>query len=105
MDDILTLIESEVHENENGEQIETDGRSTEVWAHSESIRRAEWYEAGRNGMNPSLVITTPRSNYSGEHTAIWQGKRYEIYRTYYSVDDENVELYLEEKAGVDGKAH
>lgn len=105
MDDILILIESVFNENENGEQIESDGRSLEVWAHSESISRAEWYEAGRNGFAPSLVVTTPRSNYSGEHIAIWNGKRYEIYRTYYSDDNENVELYLEEKAGVDGKAH
>jgi hypothetical protein len=37
-------------------------------------------------------------DYNGEDTAEYDGKRYGIYRTY-ERDDEQVELYLEKKAG------
>ena len=50
-------------------------------------------------MKPALVFITPAVNYSGEQEAELQGVRYRIYRTYRKRDTDEVELYLEEKAG------
>ena len=51
-------------------------------------------------MKPALVFITPAVNYSGEPEAELHGVRYRIYRTYRKRDTDEVELHLEEKAGV-----
>lgn len=65
-----------------------------------SVTRAEWFDGGREGMKPALVFITPAVNYSGEPEAELHGVRYRIYRTYRKRDTDEVELHLEEKAGV-----
>lgn len=76
-------------------------KSTTVFATLTSISRAEWVsyaQSGRQGLVPSYVASVFMGDYNGEDTAEYDGKRYGIYRTY-ERDDEQVELYLEKKAG------
>ena len=51
-------------------------------------------------MNPEIVFTTPLVNYCWEPEAEFHGVRYAIYRTYFVQDTDEIELYLERKAGV-----
>ena len=60
---------------------------------------AEFFDAGRSGLRAALKITVFDADYHGESIAVVDGVRYGIYRTY-RAKGEQVELYLEEKAGV-----
>lgn len=100
MDDVLVLIGSELQANDLLEQVEADGARSEVFGRVESVTRAEWIDGGREGMKPALVFITPAVNYSGEPEAELHGVRYRVYRTYRKRNTDEVELYLEEKAGV-----
>ena len=75
-----------------------------VWAHLQSVTRAEWTDAGQKGLQPQLVAITPIVNYSGEQIVQWgegtKAKRYGVYRTYVSDGSDVIELYLERKVGV-----
>ena len=93
MDDVLVLIGADIQTNDLLEQVEGDGTRSEVFGRVESVTRAEWFEGGREGMKPALVFITPAVNYSGEQEAELQGVRYR------KRDTDEVELYLEEKAG------
>lgn len=100
LDDIITLINQTFAQDEIGVEIATETK-TPVWAHLQSATRAEFFSAGQSGLQPSLVAITPIANYAGQKIAEWRGKRYFIYRTYFATGSDDIELYLEEKVGVD----
>lgn len=100
MDDIITLINQTFAQDEIGVEIATETK-TPVWAHLRSATRSEFFSAGQSGLQPSLVAITPIANYAGQKIAEWRGKRYFIYRTYFATGSDDIELYLEEKVGVD----
>ena len=75
-------------------------RKSEIMVSVSSITRAEWDAAGRHGHKPQIVLATPRFNYSDETVIDFEGKRYDVYRTY--TDDDSIELYLELRGGNDG---
>ena len=73
----------------------------EVFATLSSISRAEWTsysQSGRQGLVPAYVASVFFGDYNGENECVYEGQTYGIYRTYQR-DDEQVELYLEKKAG------
>ena len=73
----------------------------EVFATLSSISRAEWTsysQSGRQGLVPAYVASVFFGDYNGENECVYDGQTYGIYRTYQR-DDEQVELYLEKKAG------
>ena len=37
-----------------------------IFVSEKSMGRSEWYNAGRNGFKPEIVLTTQSINYSGE---------------------------------------
>lgn len=78
-------------------------QSKTVFATITSISRAEWVsysQTGRQGLVPAYVASVFFGDYEGESECIYEGKTYGIYRTY-ERDDEQVELYLEKKAGLE----
>lgn len=96
----LTLLTKEYTTDSMGQRTYTTTEK-EVLATLSSISRAEWTsysQSGRQGLVPAYVATTFSGNYSGENECIYDGNHYGIYRTY-ERDDEQVELYLEKKAG------
>lgn len=85
-----------------GQKVYTVKERT-VFATLTSISRAEWVsysQAGRQGLVPAYVATVFMGDYEGENECVYDGKTYGIYRTY-ERDDEQVELYLEKKAGLE----
>ena len=102
MDDLILLISESYKKDAIGNVTVTE-TATSVWAHLQSVTRAEWADAGQNGLQPQLVAVTPIVNYSGEQIVqIGSGenaRRYAVYRTYLASDNDSIELYLERKAG------
>lgn len=99
MDDLIILIGETYTQNEIGDMVPAQ-HETPVWATIQSVSRQEAADGGRLGLSPELVAVTPQVNYSGETIAVVQGTRYGIYRTYRIPNSDQVELYLERKAGV-----
>lgn len=102
MDDLITLIKEGYTRDEIGQMVPGE-TSRQVWAHLQSVTRAEWADAGQKGMQPQLVAITPIVNYDGESIVQLgvgeSAKRYSVYRTYFGPDTDSIELYLERKAG------
>lgn len=95
---VLTLVSMIQKQDEVGNYIPEEVKRV-VYCNVESVSRAEWYEAGRNGMNPQYKITVFAYDYENELVAEFEGVRYSIYRTYLK-SNEDIELYLEKKAGL-----
>ena len=75
----------------------------DVFANVSSTTQTEFFEGGRNGLNPEYRMTMFSGDYSGESMLEYRGKTYAIYRTYQSSTD-TIELYVERKGGTNGKA-
>lgn len=69
-----------------------------VYCEVSSISQSEWFEGGRNGLNPALRFRMFAPDYKGEKTLLYNGTEYSIYRTY--VDrNETIDLYTEQRKG------
>lgn len=75
--------------------------SRKVFCSVDSVSSNEFFEGGRNGLNPEYRITMFAYDYHGEQTVEYKGKRYGVYRTYHAKTD-ILELYVERKGGVNG---
>ena len=96
MDDLIELVALSFTSDDLRQRVPTETRRS-IWAHIQSVSKSEWFQGGQNGLKPSLVADTNMINYQGEKTAIIQGKRYTIYRTYFDDQTDTIELYLEEQ--------
>lgn len=97
----IKLIKEEYTRDEIGQYVPTE-TSTEVFAQENSITRAEWFDAGRNGLKAAVMFTMFGPEYSGELIVEHNGQRYGVYRTYKAKSDK-IELYCEEKGGLNGE--
>lgn len=100
MDSVLTLYTSTKQQNEYGVWVETL-TSRDVFCKVGSISRYEFFEAGRNGLNPQFVFSVFKGDYNGEIVCGYEGNTYSIYRTY-QTDSDYLELYAERKGGTNG---
>lgn len=71
-----------------------------AYANVTSVSSAEWFEGGRNGLNPELRIRMFAPDYQGEQIVEINGQQYAIYRTYQARTD-IVELYVEKRKGTE----
>lgn len=97
---VLTLVAVTTQQDQYGVWRETE-YSRDVYAQVDSVSRSEFFEAGRNGLNPQFVFTMFYGDYNGEQICEYNGKRYAIYRTYLTKTD-TIELYAERKGGTNG---
>jgi SPP1 family predicted phage head-tail adaptor len=67
------------------------------------VTKQEFYEAGRNGLNPQFMAQIFAAEYNGEELVEYQGRTYSIYRTYHVPGTDYMELYIERKGGSNGK--
>lgn len=102
MDGVIQLLSTTYEKNAYGVDVPTE-TSRQVFCRVDSVTRAEFFNGGRSGLNPSWVFTLPAANYLGEDTVIYNGKPYGVYRTYYAEDIDEMELYVERKGGTNGK--
>lgn len=100
MDSVITLIKQRYSANSIGEQIPEEQRTT-VFTMIQSVSGEEWDRAGRNDLQAVYRAVMPAVNYSDERVVEYCGRRYGVYRVYRQDDSDLVELYLEQKAGVE----
>lgn len=99
--DVITLVAEVKTQNDYG-VWETRTTTRDVFCQVDSVSRSEFFEAGRNGLNPEYRFTMFAPDYEGERTVKYHGKAYSIYRTYLGRTD-TIELYAERKGGTNGK--
>lgn len=97
---MITLIAETETQNEFGIWEKTTVEN-EVFCQVDSVTRSEFFEAGRNGLNPEFRFTVFAGDYNDERTVRYKGRMYGIYRTYHGRNDA-VELYAERKGGTNG---
>ena len=100
MDGVAYLISKTYKEGSLGQRIPAEEVQTEIFVTRGSISRREWMDAGRNGLNPEILLKTAVVNYSGEREILFEEVRYAVYRTFNPPDSDEIELYLQRKAGV-----
>lgn len=100
MDGVAYLVSTMYEEDEIGQRIPIEEKRTEIFVTQQSIGRREWVDAGKNGFNSEIKLTTSPINYSGEEEVEYNGIRYAIYRTYTNAELDEIELYLQRKVGV-----
>ena len=98
---VIKLISATQTQDANGVWRETLS-SRQVFCDVRSINRAEFFEAGRSGLNPEFVFVVFFGDYEGETMLEFEGETYSIYRTYLTRSD-SLELYAERKGGTNGK--
>lgn len=69
-----------------------------VYVDVDSVTGKEWFEGGRNGLNPQWRFTMFLHDYNNEKIIEYNFVKYTIYRIYNKSND-LVELYAEYKKG------
>lgn len=100
-DAVLTLISNTYVKNEYGVSRPVSTERT-IFCRVGSISRQEFYEAGRNGLNPEYEFTVFSGDYEGESVCEFEGARYSIYRTYRVPGTDDMELYAQREGGTNG---
>lgn len=96
--DVITLLTTTYTSDAIG-QRRAEKKATRIYCQVDSVSRAEWHDAGRNGIRPEFVFTVLAAEYNGELEIEYNGKAYAVYRTYQRRDD-YLELYAEARGGV-----
>lgn len=96
----LTLIAQTNTQDANGIWQKSETQRT-VFCQANSVTRSEFFEGGRNGLNPEYEFTIFFADYNGEKVVEYKGQRYAVYRTYHARTDV-LELYVQREGGVNG---
>ena len=100
--EVITLVSSERTQDQYG--VWTDALTgRDVFCQVDSVTRQEFFEGGRNGLNPEFRFTLFFGDYDGERDLIYKNKAYTVYRTYLGRKD-TIELYVERKGGSNGRS-
>lgn len=100
MDDVIILISQTMTQDDIGAFVPGEPEEMQIFGTVSSVSRAEWYSAGQVGLTPEITFTTNAANYDGQNLAVYNGKTYSIYRTYFPQDSDTIELYLTREAAV-----
>lgn len=101
IDGALTLISPAVRQ-QDAEGVWRNQAETrrEIFARVESISQSEFHAAGQAGFRPEYRFTVFAAEYQGEAECEYEGRRYAIYRNYHVPGTDDLELYVQRKAGV-----
>lgn len=100
--DVINLISITRTQDEFGVWRPTE-KKTDVYCQVSSVTQSEFFEGGRNGLNPEFRFTVFFADYNDEPIVEYNGKRYSVYRTYQGRTD-TLELYVERKGGTNGES-
>lgn len=102
MDSVLNLISQTRTQDDYGRWISTKTKK-QIFCTVQSISMSEFYEAGRNGLNPAYRFLVFQGDYDGEELCEFEGDQYAIYRTFRR-DPDTIELYVERKGGTNAQS-
>lgn len=95
----IYLVKATYTEDAYGVLIPTEEKRL-VFANVTSVSAEEWFDGGRNGLNPEYRVRMFGPDYHGEEIVEYNGLQYAVYRTYQARTDV-LELYLEKRKGVE----
>lgn len=99
--DIIYLIADGSTKNTDGIWVKpSSAEKRKVYCQVDSVTRAEWFEGGRNGLNPQYRFTMFKYDYQNEQVIEYNGINLYVYRTYEGKND-TIELYTEYRKGTD----
>ena len=98
--EVITLIAETKEQDANGVWQRSTSES-DVFAQVDSVTASEFFDGGRNGLNPEYRFTVFFADYGGERIVRYKDAVYAIYRTYHARND-TLELYVERKGGTNG---
>jgi SPP1 family predicted phage head-tail adaptor len=101
MDDVLSLITAVMAKDKYG-VLKPSYTSRQVYCQVHGITRAEFFTAGRSGLNPEYKFTVFSGDYNGEEACEFRGQSYAIYRAYHAPGTDTTELYVARKGGTNG---
>lgn len=101
--DVINLLEVVKTQDDYGRWIEATEKH-QVFCQVMSISQSEFFDAGRNGLNPSFKFVIFFGDYNNEPMVEYKDETYTIYRTYHTKTDK-LELYCERKGGTNGKGN
>ena len=101
--EVLTLIGQTKQQDDFGVWRTSETRR-DVFCNVSSVSASEFFDGGRNGLNPEFRFTMFFGDYQGERSVEFKGKAYAVYRTYQARTDE-LELYVERQGGTNGKSN
>lgn len=82
-----------------GQMVETETK-VKVQALEKPISSSEFFKAHQEDIQATLLLEISRFKYNGENEVEYNGKTYEVYRTY-PLGISKIELYLSERKGLD----
>lgn len=94
---VAYLVTEAFSQNAYGVMEKTETKH-KVYVDVTSVTSQEWFEGGRNGLNPQYRFKMFTFDYNNEKIIEYNGKQYTIYRTYFRSVDE-IELYVELRKG------
>lgn len=100
----IKLIKNAKTQDSKGVWRKTETSRTIFCRQVDSVTSAEFFDGGRNGLNPSLRFIVFFADYEGESIVEYEGQRYSVYRTYHNKTDD-MELYVERKGGTNGEGN
>ena len=98
--DVITLVAVTRTQNEYGQWVASES-TKDVYCEVDSVSQSEFFEGGRNGLNPEYRFTMFFADYNNEPIVEYKSQRYAVYRTYLNKNDK-LELYVERKGGTNG---
>lgn len=101
--EVVTLLSSAKAQNQYGVWTDVEPTARDVFCQVASVTRQEFFEGGRNGLNPEFRFTMFFGDYNDERELIFKGRTYSVYRTYIGRND-TIELYVERKGGSNGRS-
>ena len=93
----VTLCAKSTTQDSIGQAIDGEYTERTIQCTVDSIGRSEWIASQQGGYQAEIVCKVFSASYSGESIAKYNGKTYEIYRTYQ--DGDATELYLGTRIG------
>lgn len=82
-----------------GQMVETTTK-TKVQVLEKPISSSEFFKAHQEDIQAVVLLEMSRFKYGGQNEVEYQGKTYEVYRTY-PLGIAKIELYLSERKGLD----
>lgn len=101
MDDVIKLVSETYAINDYGVRVPTETKK-QVFCKVRSVTRAEFFDGGRNGLNPQFRFDVFMGDYNDETVIEYKEKRYAVYRVYHPENADYIELYCERKGGTNG---
>lgn len=95
----IYLISEDYEQNDIGVMVPVITR-TKIFARITSVSGQEWFEGGRNGLNPEFRAEIYPFEYHGEEILEKDGRMYSIYRTFQS-SEKTLELYCQKRKGTE----